>query len=746
MPTPATFATLASQIALKSSAPASTLWNLQAGLGQAIGIDAVSAWTNVSGKGVSLAVFDDGDKHATAVSGIINAQPTTNAPLGIAYGADLTAFKVVGTSTAAITKTMASAASFDVTNNSWGWDAALYVNKAQAAWSGFFANLTNAAEHGRDGLGTVQVVAAGNVRASGGDANLSNFTNDRHLIAVGAVTSEGKVASYSNPGAALLVSAPSSGGLKAITTTDLAGSAGYAAGDVTTTFGGTSAAAPQVSATVALMLEANPNLGWRDVKTILAYAAEQPRAVTGVENAGTHWNGGGLSFSNDTGFGVIDARTAVRLAETWREQKTSANELNLALQATKTQTLSADGQLRYSFSVDQAISVESAEITLQGSHARVGDLVVQLISPEGTVSTLLNKSGGASAYQSFTLSSNAFLGEGGTGQWTLQVSEGAGAATGTFTGASLALHGASEASDTFVFTDAYAGGAVLHHGSGHGILNAAASTGNDVLDLHAGATSTIAGQALVIDSNSLFTTAVAGDGTVKLVANDAGCVLVGGHGNATFVGGAGDDTIVAGTGHNLVSGGVGFDTLVETGLRAEWSVAQQADGSWHLQRADGKLDLVSGVEQVQFADQTLILGPGLSAPQQVVAALDPQAHGSAAALLYGAAFDRGADAAGLSHWTAVLDAGTSLKAVAQGFLGSAEFAQLYGSGTSDASFVEALYQNALHRAPDAAGLSNWMHQLGGGAMDRADLLVAFSQSPENMANHTDALNHGLLFF
>ncbi|WP_163367104.1 S8 family serine peptidase, partial [Escherichia coli] len=88
----------------------------------------------------------------------------------------------------------------------------------------------------------------------------------------------------SNPGASLLVSAPSNGGTKGITTTDLPGSAGYAAGSVTTTFGGTSAAAPQVTGTVALMLEANPNLGWRDVRTILAMSAEQPTAIATVTN------------------------------------------------------------------------------------------------------------------------------------------------------------------------------------------------------------------------------------------------------------------------------------------------------------------------------------------------------------------------------------------------------------------------------------------------------------------------------
>jgi subtilisin family serine protease len=74
----------------------------------------------------------------------------------------------------------------------------------------------------------------------------------------------GHVASFSNPGAALLVSAP---GLSDYTD-DRLGTAGYSSADYV--WGaGTSYAAPTVAGVIALMLQANPDLGYRDVQQTL---------------------------------------------------------------------------------------------------------------------------------------------------------------------------------------------------------------------------------------------------------------------------------------------------------------------------------------------------------------------------------------------------------------------------------------------------------------------------------------------
>jgi len=94
---------------------------------------------------------------------------------------------------------------------------------------------------------------------------------------VGSVNNSGQRSIDSEQGANLLVSAPGGEDCKkhGIVTTDNTGSGGYSADDYTDCFNGTSAAAPMVSGVAALILQANPELGWRDVHAILAHSAKK---------------------------------------------------------------------------------------------------------------------------------------------------------------------------------------------------------------------------------------------------------------------------------------------------------------------------------------------------------------------------------------------------------------------------------------------------------------------------------------
>jgi hypothetical protein len=121
----------------------------------------------------------------------------------------------------------------------------------------------------------------------------------------------------------------------------------------------------------------------------------------------------------------------------------------------------------------------------------------------------------------------------------------------------------------------------------------------------------------------------------------------------------------------------------------------------------------------------------------------PDSVGAGVYRLYLAALDRPADPIGLGAWSAALEAGaTSTRAVAAGFIGSTEFTQRHGA-LDNTGFVTLLYENALGRAPDAAGLNTWVGGLSSGALTRADVVLGLSDSAESKAATAPALADGL---
>ena len=175
----------------------------------------------------------------------------------MAFDASVTAFRIFGgTVTEAEYADVYNrhATELDVSNNSWGYNGFFFDDLDGVNFDSVGLAIENAAANGRGGLGTVMLWAAGNDRADGQDVNYHGFQNARETIAVAAITNQDTVASYSTPGAAILIGSPSNGGTRGITTTDQLGSNGYASGDYTLGFGGTSAATPITAGAVALIL------------------------------------------------------------------------------------------------------------------------------------------------------------------------------------------------------------------------------------------------------------------------------------------------------------------------------------------------------------------------------------------------------------------------------------------------------------------------------------------------------------
>jgi subtilisin-like proprotein convertase family protein len=163
-----------------------------------------------------------------------------------------------------------------------------------------------------------------------GNANNDGYVSDSRVIGVGAVRSDGRVSSFSNPGSTLLVAAPGGdveSGARTLFTTDRLGSLGYnqnqsASDDLAdyafdeTGFIGTSGAAPQVSAIAALILSVHPSLHYRDVQHILLLSARH----VDLADPDVSTNAAGLRVSHNVGFGIPDAGRAVRLAQVWTKR------------------------------------------------------------------------------------------------------------------------------------------------------------------------------------------------------------------------------------------------------------------------------------------------------------------------------------------------------------------------------------------------------------------------------------------
>jgi subtilisin family serine protease len=209
--------------------------------------------------------------------------------------------------------------------------------------------------------------------------------------------------------------------------------------DYTATFNGTSAASPTVAGVVALILQANPALTWRDVRHILATTARRVNPTqTPITNLwyfdtpfvleqGWVLNAGGYWYHNWYGFGLVNAAAAVSMA-----QKYVAGNLGNFISQTLTSAVgdtsiapSSIAGLTKTFikSGNAPITVEQAELMLYfGESFEPFCVQIELTSPLGTKSIVMNSD---SAHTSASTSgvrflSNAFYGEPATGNWTLR--------------------------------------------------------------------------------------------------------------------------------------------------------------------------------------------------------------------------------------------------------------------------------------------------------------------------------------
>jgi methionine-rich copper-binding protein CopC len=99
--------------------------------------------------------------------------------------------------------------------------------------------------------------------------------------------------------------------------------------------------------------------------------------------------------------------------------------------------------------------------------------------------------------------------------------------------------------------------------------------------------------------------------------------------------------------------------------------------------------------------------------------------------LYLSAFGRVPDAGGLQNWTDAYHGGLTIANIALGFTQSDEFAATAPS--DDSGYIVSLYQNALGRQPEEAGLTSWLNALANG-LTRDQALSGISGSAEGLSS------------
>ncbi|KAL3942749.1 MAG: hypothetical protein SGBAC_003124 [Bacillariaceae sp.] len=280
------------------------------------------------------------------------------------------------------------------------------------------------AQQGRDGKGVVYVFSAGNDFMHGGDTNYAGRYQSRYVIYAGAVGPNGKKTKYSRGGASLFVTAPA-GDIE----TDFTYSVARGDGGCQTGLSGTSSSSAVVTGVVALILEANPDLTWRDVQGVLARTSKPVVQSKLIDETET-FNGAGLYHSNLHGFGIVDAAAAVTRAQNWVSYgpEVQLTKISDAFEQTIGDDPSSPLVTEVVIQSEGATTVvENVVVSIWMKHLSRGHLEIKLISPDGTESILAPglrpENGQGNDVEPWILRTVKSWGEMAEGTWKLSIAD-----------------------------------------------------------------------------------------------------------------------------------------------------------------------------------------------------------------------------------------------------------------------------------------------------------------------------------
>jgi subtilisin family serine protease len=340
----------------------------------------------------------DCNGHGTHVAGTVGG-----APYGVAKGVQLVAVKVLNCAGSGTTASVVGGIDWVTGNHAANQPA---VANMSLGGAGSDVAIETAVRNSiTDGV--TYAIASGN-----SNANACNFTPARvgEAITVNATTNADARASFSNFGTCTDVFAPGQAITSAWNTSDTA----------TNTINGTSMAAPHVAGAAALVLGATPTASPATVASTLINASTPNK----VANPGTGSPNRLLFVANGAGPGPTPTPTPTPTPPPASPGCTPApNGTDIAVPDLGT----AEAPITVAGCAGNASA--TAQIDVSVAHTYIGDLVIDLVAPDGSVYNLHNRAGGSAdnINQTYTVNLSSEL---ANGTWKLRVRDAAAADTG----------------------------------------------------------------------------------------------------------------------------------------------------------------------------------------------------------------------------------------------------------------------------------------------------------------------------
>ncbi|KAK1336385.1 hypothetical protein QTO34_004191 [Cnephaeus nilssonii] len=387
---------------------------------------------------------ENGNHHGTRCAGEIAAVPNNSfCAVGVAYGSRIAGIRLLD---GPLTDSMEAVAFNkhyqinDIYSCSWGpdddgktVDGPHQLGKA-ALQHGVIA--------GRQGFGSIFVVASGNGGQHNDNCNYDGYANSIYTVTIGsplcfrvrlrvlvvrdcAVDEDGRMPFYAEECASMLAVTFSGGDkmLRSIVTTDwdLQKGTGCTEGHT-----GTSAAAPLAAGMIALMLQVRPCLTWRDVQHIIVFTATQ------YEDRRADWitNEAGFSHSHQHGFGLLKAWRLVNAAKIWTSVPYLASYVSPVIKENKAIPLSPHSLevlwnvSRTDLEMSGLQTLEHVAVTVSITHPRRGSLELRLFCPSGMMSLIgapRSMDSDPSGFEDWTFSTVRCWGERARGSYRLVV-------------------------------------------------------------------------------------------------------------------------------------------------------------------------------------------------------------------------------------------------------------------------------------------------------------------------------------